>query len=170
MKHRCVGLPVVILAVFALVVIILGRDAVALERTRAADQLPGAALDVGKSRKQFAAVIFDYCTQTANHLPRNTQKEDNDLAADVASYDTVRMKRAAESIQFSRNQLQKALTECALISKSILDDPTKRATAEAALWVRLEGSFDLDGVTSTAANVGVYRENENHETLSDLHG
>src|SRR5258707_10199424 len=138
MRGQCIGLRAIMLAfsVFALTATCVGRDAVAadeLERTPAAKQLFTASLDAGRSRKTFASAIFDYCTQTSNHLPCNTQKEDEQLTAEIASTDFDRMTRAAETIQYQRYQSQKVLTDCAQVSKSILEQTNPGTAAEAAL-------------------------------------
>lgn len=174
MRGQCIGLRAIKLAfsVFALTVVCVGRDAVAaeeLERTRVAEQLITASLDAGRSRKTFASAIFDYCTQTSNHLPRNTQKEDEQLTAEITSADFGRMTRAAETIQFSRYQLQKVLTDCAQVSRTILELTNPGTAAEAAMWVRLEGTLDFDA-EFFGALVGVFRKDEKSNTLSDLHG
>src|SRR6266849_2620313 len=111
MKGQCVGLraTVLVLSVLALIVMGLGRDAVAaneVEYTRAAQELFNGLVNSGRSRVEFAKSIFSYCTQTSNHLPRNTQKEDAQLAAELASNDIDRITRASATIQSSRSQLQ----------------------------------------------------------------
>src|SRR5262249_55777637 len=56
-----------------------------VERTRASDELikyllptPGAINDVS-SRRTLASLILNYCTETSKHLPRNSQKEDEEI-------------------------------------------------------------------------------------------
>jgi hypothetical protein len=173
MREQCVGQRATMLAlsVLALTVIGLGLDAVAaneIEYTRAAQELFNGLVNSGRSRIEFAKSIFSYCTQTSNHLPRNTQKEDAQLAAELASNDIDRITRASATIQSSRSQLQKALNDCAQTSKSILEQ-TNSPTEEATLWVRLEGTLDLD-VGLFGADIGVFRKDEKNRPLSDLHG
>jgi hypothetical protein len=119
------------LAVSALSSVAVLQNVVAadkIERTQAAEQLLTAALSAGQ-RKPFAKAIFEYCTQTSNHLPRNSAKEDEELAAAVTSWNVGRLQ--ADPTSFSRYSLQKALRECAQNSKRILDH-THRPPAEAA--------------------------------------
>jgi len=123
----------------------------------------------GVTSQSFAETILNYCTETANHLPRNSQEEDQWLQRELASKDVDRMKRAAMTIQSDRQSLQQMLGECVQVSKSIVEHRYTSPATEAALWVKLEGVFDLYRSEGTAMRVGVLNQDEK-ETKSDLHG
>ena len=91
---RCVGLAVLILGTA------VAEDGVAqVEHTKAVERLWAVVLDFGKSipRQPFAQTIFDYCTETADHLPRNSREEDAHLTREMASQDIFERVPRAES-------------------------------------------------------------------------
>jgi hypothetical protein len=138
-----------------------------LERTRVAEQLIPASLDAGRSPKAFAKAIFDYCSQTSNHMPRNTQKEDEQIAAAYASFNIDRLKQT-DPLSIYRYELQKSLNECKQNSKSIVEQ-NNRPAIQAALWIKIEGSFDSFD-EATAVEAGIVRKDEKGTIVSDLHG
>jgi hypothetical protein len=147
-------------------------QAQALERTKAAERLWTALMGAlrGKSnlpRQPFAQTIFDYCTETANHLPRNSREEDALLDREVASLELDRLKRVHRSIQQARRHLEQKLGECSKISKVILARRFANPAAEAALWVKLEDAFDVDN--GPAIRTGILKQDDDG-TTSDLHG
>ena len=62
----------------------------------------------------------------------------------------------------------KTLSDCQVLSAGILLKADKTSSAEAALWVRLEGA--LDQPEHTAISLGILLVDNNGDTISDLHG
>jgi hypothetical protein len=121
-----------------------------------------------QSRQDFAQAIFDYCRDTSNNLPKNSPKDDEQIEAAFASGNVSWLYANAATMEATRYHFQKMLKECMEISRSILA-PTG-PIAEAFLWVKLEGAFDFVSLHRLATHLGILREAENGETLSDLHG
>jgi hypothetical protein len=116
-------------------------------------------------RASFATALHRYCESVLVQVPRNSPKEDQWVDNELKEASSVpidpkltperweqevdlreqRLNRVVTSIEYARQTMRRALSECSSITRDIVERKQKSLAAEALWWVRLSRLYLVRG-------------------------